>query len=410
MASVEPIGPFLRRLRKAEGWSQTQAGEHLCADSGRDTVTKGEWSRWERGKRKPVEWLPELAKLFNVPLAHLEAAVAAARRREVPGATRDQERELGDYAAAVRDTNAHLIALDSRYGGTGVADVALQAFRVSHAALATGRHNSDEHDLEAATGETGEIAAWCLYDAARLDESRAVTHEAMMISRLAADRSMELFQLSHLALIDVHQRRSRDALRISENVMDPGGIAPRVEALFKIRAARALAQSGDSNRSLARLNEVASALQDSVHPHDPHWTWWLDESELAVQRGLLYLELGDYTTAVPHIAEAARLRPGPYNPVVGGGSVADYGDQRGRAAYNDLVLLLLVLTMAAAWSDAETAAADVASFARDVTSGRTELMLQRATKKIVDAAKSGLPDRPSATLADLAEELSASRH
>lgn len=34
--------------------------------------------------------------------------------------------------------------------------------------------------------ETGEIAAWCLYDGDRLTESRSVTHESMLISRLAA--------------------------------------------------------------------------------------------------------------------------------------------------------------------------------------------------------------------------------
>ncbi|MGH8834025.1 MAG: hypothetical protein ACRDWG_03360 [Actinomycetes bacterium] len=305
----------------------------------------------------------------------------------------------------------HLIALDSRYGGTGIADIAVQAFTTARTALATGRHDSDETDLRSVVGETGEIAAWCLYDGDRLEESRSVTHEAMLVSRLAGDRAMELFQLSHLALVNIHQRHSREALRIAENVIDPGSVAPRVEALFKIRAARALAQSGDRARAVAALDRAAGALLDSVHPRDPHWTWWLNDAELAVQRGLLHLELGDYATAMPYFDEAAhgRLQRDPYDPVTNGGAVNAHGELWGRAAYNDLVHLLLALTMARAWTDAEPVAEAVSDFTREVISARTEVMLSRAVNNIVRATNVGTPDRPSTTLVDLSETIAAVR-
>jgi tetratricopeptide (TPR) repeat protein len=315
----------------------------------------------------------------------------------------------GDYAATVRDTNRQLIVLDSRYGGTAIANLAVHAFQAARSALATGRHDAQERDLQAATGETGEIAAWTLYDADQLQQSRATTHEAMFISRLAGDRAMELFELSHLALINLHERQSREALRIVEHTIEPGGLAPRVEALFKLRAARALAQGGDRARALATLDQASSALQESLHPRDPHWTWWLDTSELAWHRGILHMELGDLRTAMPYLDEAAhgRLNRDPYAPTVQAGSVTARGEEWGRAAYNDLVHLLLALTMAGAWQETEAIAVTVGDFTREVVSARTEVMLRAAVRKVMRAQYDS--DGPSSTLSDLAEQIAQAR-
>ncbi|MGI5325512.1 hypothetical protein [Actinomadura nitritigenes] len=314
-----------------------------------------------------------------------------------------------DYAATVRDTNQHLIVLDSRFGGTSIADLAVRAFTTARTALATGRHDADERDLQAAAGETGEIAAWTLYDADRLEESRATTHEAMLLSRLAGDRSMELFELTHLALIDVHQRHSREALQIAEHTIEGATLAPRVEALFKLRAARALAQGGDRARALRTLDAASGALQESLHPRDPHWTWWLDASELNWHRGILHMELGDLEAAMPYLDEAAhgRLARDPYVPTIQAGPVTARGEEWGRAAYNDLVHLLLALTMAEAWRETEALTATVADFTREVVSARTEVMLRSAVRKVL-RTRCG-PGGPSSTLADLAEQIAQIR-
>lgn len=68
------LGTLIRDLREARGWSQARLARLLCAESGRPTVTRHEVSRWEHGRRDPVEWLPHLASVFDVPLEILEAA------------------------------------------------------------------------------------------------------------------------------------------------------------------------------------------------------------------------------------------------------------------------------------------------------------------------------------------------
>lgn len=423
------IGARLRAVREAPPrWSrpemarQLRAAAHPLDRPGLPHVASlaDMIKQWERG-----QWIPnpQYRALYAAATGRQEAELFG-QEPSPPRSTPPQAAPLapfaspgadgagGDYAAAVRDTNRQLIVLDSRYGGTAIVHLADHAFRAARDALATGRHDADETELQAAAGETGEIAAWTLYDADRLPESRSTTHEALLLSRLAGDRSMELFELSHLALLDVHQRNSREAFRIADHTIDGGNLAPRVEALFKIRAARALAQGGDRARSLRRLHEATSALQESLHPRDPYWTWWLDSSELAWHRGILHMELGELETAMPFLDRAAhgRLDRDPYLPATAAGPVTARGQEWGRAAYNDLVHLLLALTMAQAWQETEAIMATVNDFSREVVSARTEVMLRSAVRTVMAARlRPGVGAAPSSTLADLAEDVSRRR-
>lgn len=367
---------------------------------------------WEVGKSTPS---PRYRALYCRVTGRSEQELfgdLAPARAAVPAPPPAVAGARGDYAAQVRDTNHQIIALDSRFGGSRVADLAVQAFTTAQTALATGRHDAGARDLQSAAGEAGEIAAWTLYDAFRLEESRTVTHEAMLLSRLAGDRGMELFQLSHLALLDVHVRRPQEALQIAEHTIDGAVLAPRVEALFKLRAARALAQGGDRARALAVLDAAGGALQESLHPRDPEWTWWLDSSEMHWHRGMLHLELGDPKAAVPHLGQAAqgRIARGTYAPPDGAGPDAgtvDAAPAGGRAAYNDLAHLLLVLTMAQAWREAEEAAAAVIALSREVASARTEAVLWPAVRNVLRARHGA--GGPSSTLVDAAEHVCAAR-
>lgn len=63
---------------------------------------------------------------------------------------------------------------------------------------------SAERDLRAAVGELAQIAAWIAYDADQQATARSLTNEALLLSRLAGDRRMELFDLAQLAMQSVH--------------------------------------------------------------------------------------------------------------------------------------------------------------------------------------------------------------
>lgn len=75
------LGALIRELRESLGWSQSRLATVLCKVADHDTVTRGEVSRWETGKRVPGSWwLEHLATALQVPLEILER-VGVDRRR-----------------------------------------------------------------------------------------------------------------------------------------------------------------------------------------------------------------------------------------------------------------------------------------------------------------------------------------
>ncbi|MGH3697755.1 MAG: hypothetical protein ACRDRX_27880 [Pseudonocardiaceae bacterium] len=62
--------------------------------------------------------------------------------------------------------------------------------------------------------------------------------------------STEWFVLSNQALASVHTGRNREALRIAHSMTCGQDLPGRVQALFDVRAARALAALGDSVSAL----------------------------------------------------------------------------------------------------------------------------------------------------------------
>jgi hypothetical protein len=288
-----------------------------------------------------------------------------------------------EYVESIRHTNQALVRLDTIHGGNDILPLVLQVFQKAHQKVSTGAYEpAVERDLIAATGESGEIAAWLAYDADRQAVSRQIVHEALMLSRQAGDRDMELFELTHLAMQSVYLHRPAEALRIADDLVDGGILAPRVTALFAIRRGRALAQLGDQQRAFAALDSARSAVSDGTSPRDPQWTWWINETEVMWHRAMAHADLGQWPHAVPLLFEVAAKRHPAYR----------------RAWYNDQVHLLNALVHVADWREAEPVIAEVATQVGDIGSTRTTNLLRRIVGRL------GRTDTPS-TVADTAADL-----
>jgi len=271
-----------------------------------------------------------------------------------------------DYVAGLRQATRRLVALDTRHGGNDVLAIATRTFQAAHFRLASGAYVPHaERDLQAAVGEAGEVAAWIAYDADQQPLSRALCQEAMLVSRLAGDRSMELMQLGHMAMQGFHLRRSAESLRIADEVLGGTHLSGRVAALFHLRRGRALAQLGDRPRALSAIGRSRSMLADGITSRDPDWTWWISEPELTCHEAMAHADLGDWQTAAELFRRAS----------AGHGSLV-------RARYNAEAHLLDVLVHGRAWRDSEPVAAGLASFCAEVGSARTASLLRRVTKRI----------------------------
>jgi len=212
----------------------------------------------------------------------------------------DEAPATDDYLGELRHTISHLVALDGAHGGGEVAPIALRSFRLAQRILSEGRYvPAIERDLEAVTAELGELSGWLLFDAEQQDQARAVNAEALNLAHIAGDASMEWFILSNQALVSAHTGRPRGALRISQRVADRDVLPGRVQALFDVRAARALASLGDETAALRAFDRARSAFADGTTNRDPVWSWWFDERELPGHAGMMHASLGNYEKALP---------------------------------------------------------------------------------------------------------------
>lgn len=330
MPSVEPIGPYLRRLRKAEGWSQSEAASHLCDSSGRTTVTKHEWSRWERGERTPTEWLPELARLFDVPLAHLEAAVATVRARD----RLDAHRLLTDVIPS-EDLLAELSARTGRrIGSSTVTNLSARAhsFRLADDLLAGGdlfrpavrelnaavrlAHEATYRDdlrprLLSAVGELAQIVGWIVSDAGHPEQAESIYRLGVSAAREAGDKVLAANLIGSLAYQTANTGDSGRAVEMALAAYDEAGSTapPRARALALDRIAWALAQDGprhDAQESMRALGEASEALDEHEQEEDPGYLYWVDAGELQVMEARTYTELHRPLRAVPLLTDVLK--------------------------------------------------------------------------------------------------------
>ncbi|MEU8244743.1 hypothetical protein [Nonomuraea sp. NPDC048916] len=390
----------LRNERRSRLWSQDDLAQALEKAAGHNTRLHDSLPArpsivrrirdYEAGKHQPrdpyrtlycrvfgmteVELFAEMPGETNAPQVAEVAVIAAC---DPPG---DEEglilsaekansasRVDADYVQAIRESNQHFVAIDGLCGGNDILPLAVRIFRAAHGKIGDASlRPAIQRDLEAATGEAGEVAAWLAYDADRQSLSRQIIHEALFLSRLAGDREMELFELTHLAMQSLYLRRPREAMRIADNALDDRTIPPRVVALFDIRRGRALAQYGERERALRTLDKARSALTGSITARDPKWTWWVNEAEVIWHKATAHAELGEWHNAVPLFKEATDLK-----------------SSSRRSRYNDHVHFLDSLVHVHAWEDAErTIINDVIPQVGEVGSARTTNLLRRIIDRI----------------------------
>ncbi|MGW2600854.1 hypothetical protein [Streptomyces klenkii] len=151
------------------------------------------------------------------------------------------------------------------------------------------------------------MAAWTLFDAERHGLSRALSHQALNLSRRLPEdqRSTELLVLSVLCLQQEHLGFPGASLRISSSVLARKDLPGRVAAIFHVREARAHAQLQQQRKALGSLNAAEELLAEEPSERDPSWTWWFDRTEFTGHQGLAHAALGNLKTAASHLYEAA---------------------------------------------------------------------------------------------------------
>lgn len=267
------------------------------------------------------------------------------------------------YVETLHSRIRELVDLDIQFGGDHTSEVALQLFRSVHRKLGASRCDpAIERDLYAAAGELGEVAGWLLYDAGQHDLVRRINHEALHLSRLAGDHSMELLILQNMSMHAGHLGRPVEALRIARMALETNTLSSRLQALFRIREARALALAGDQSTAERTFRQARSLYLDGVRDDDPAWAWWINDRELAWHDAMIQADSANWCAAADIFY----------------GSIEVIPDWEVRRRYNHLASLLDAQIRVATWHEVEQTLGHVMPFVDEVRSTRTATTLLRA--------------------------------
>lgn len=272
-----------------------------------------------------------------------------------------------DYVEGIHDRIRQLVGLDIQFGGDDASNVAVQAFRSVHRKIGSAPvEPSVERDLLAAAGELAEVTGWLLYDAAKHDAVRRINQEALQLSQLAGDRSMQLLIMQNMSMHAGHLQRPREALQIARRVLETNKLSPRLEALFRTREARALAQGGAGSEARRVFAQARSLYLEGVGDSDPAWAWWINDQELAWHEAVINGDLDDWNTAADIFQESIDLTP----------------VREVRRNYNHHASLLDAQTRVGAWSDAECTMGRLMHYVGEVNSSRTAETVLGAISRI----------------------------
>jgi len=369
-----PLGAFIAAERQRRSLTRRDLAALIRKAGRRDGVVMGVSEETVKGweLRGHVPRQPALRALAAVlersveeltALAHPKPAAAVMDGLELPPA----EPADAGYVENVRHTIQQLVSMEDTLGGDGLAPLAVRHLRAARHRLDGGAYvASIERDFQAAVGELAELTGWLLHDAGQLDAARAIDHEALHLTRLAGDRSTELFVLANLSYLDTSTQRSGAALQIARSVLCPGDASNRIRAIFGIRKARALAQLQNRDGALRAIERTRSRFYDGVTDRDPAWSWWVTEAEVISHAGRCYMDLGEHAKAIPLLQQAAEA-------VASG---------RPSLRYTYLTRLLGAMLGAGDWSGAETVIQMVLSYVPEVGSARTAGLLKGAARYI----------------------------
>ncbi|MFD8983034.1 DNA-binding protein [Streptomyces sp. NPDC059564] len=261
--------------------------------------------------------------------------------------------------AALLAEVGHLVALDTEHGASAAVPAVREAVRrIPDLSAEPAALRGQDADRLAALAELCEVIGWILFDAGRYRPAHRMNARALALARLCGDRWTARLVLLNHSMLSAHTGRPRAALRSADRVAGPRPLPARVASLVLVRRAHATALLGARREPLELIARARSRFLDGLSRRDPHWAWWIDETELLGHHGWVQARLRRWDRAIPLLYEAATA-PGP--------------------AYRHLFTaeLLSALAGAGAWREAEELIARVAPRAAAIGSVRTTETLGR---------------------------------
>ncbi|MGW0589434.1 helix-turn-helix domain-containing protein [Streptosporangium sp. NPDC002607] len=358
------IEEVIKQSRQAKGLTQASLADRLARVSGQATITRSEVSRWERGKRLPLAWLPWLSIVLDLPLAVLDQAVVLSRAKRLgvtspnvngdrltlfsDGWTRENneamaaglvaESEAMSEESALRVAHEwlivespqlheiragrrighslidkienrvdHLRHLDDYVGGTDLHALVSQELEATVTVVREAAYSEEVgRRLLKAVGELCQLAGWVTSDAGLYGRARTYYVKGIQAAHVAGDEPTAANLLSSLSYQMANVGDPREAAMMARTAVKGAerSSTPLTRALLLERVAWAHAKAGDSaitERALGEVDQVFGLHREG--DEDPKWVYWLDRGEVDVMAGRCFTELGRPLRAEPLLTQ-----------------------------------------------------------------------------------------------------------
>jgi transcriptional regulator with XRE-family HTH domain/tetratricopeptide (TPR) repeat protein len=198
------------------------------------------------------------------------------------------------------DVVSDLYALDDRYGGGALADLAERRLHSIAGQLQdVSLPPSAEARVQRVMGELSVCAGWVAYDAGQQERAQCLYKDALYFAHLANDKPLRIHVLGHMSMQANRLHRTGEAIHLAEAALsDARGTDLRLRSLLIMRIARAASQSRDQ-ALLRDSRRKARQLLDRAGAEDerPSWFRFFNEMELTGLEGICAVYTGQYGDA-----------------------------------------------------------------------------------------------------------------
>lgn len=159
--------------------------------------------------------------------------------------------------------------------------------------------------LLVAIGELCQLASWVAADAGAHAKATQYVGVGIKAAHAADDRALAANLISTLAYFRTNIGKIDDGILYAQTAIHGGarGASAATVALFRERAAWALACAGQQRQAELALAAVESDFLRSKPDEDPEWVYWLNTDEIEVMAARCFIKLGQPKLAVEKLTK-----------------------------------------------------------------------------------------------------------
>lgn len=201
---------------------------------------------------------------------------------------------------------AHLSRLDDMLGSGKLRELASAELNLITGLLTDTTHApSVERHLYGLAAEACRLCGWLSYDSGRHTAAQRYYLTALRASATADDVLVGANTMAFMAIQHYSVGTPRDAITLTQTARTTlhKRSTPKTLAILHAREARAHAKLHDDTRCASALDAAFTALA-TTSADEPHWTYWINTTEIHMLAGSCALDLDQPRQALHHFTTA----------------------------------------------------------------------------------------------------------